>query len=260
MVLTRLLPARTVTPLEDTHPHWSGDRARPKLENLKTKRRLPKVATESSRDLNLIVILKQPSQANQRHQFEQTTIMNWKQSSGVNLIRHPDFEIGHPEVERGRRKEPAVCRRPRKFPAPIQDAVQINAANLRDDNRSNSTPPRSERKVIMNLEPEWTVYRTRFLVRARQLTEPLVFTDVLGREQSGRPGDYLVESSDGMKRITSQALFEDIYVPLAPTPQASAPLHTTPKVQARAIAERAPIVLARPVSRASPEDRARATA
>jgi hypothetical protein len=61
----------------------------------------------------------------------------------------------------------------------------------------------------------WTVYRTRFLVRARQLTEPLVFTDSLGREQSGEPGDYLVESSEGVKRITARILFEDIYVPLA---------------------------------------------
>ena len=66
----------------------------------------------------------------------------------------------------------------------------------------------------MNLQSDWNVYRTRFLVRARQLTEPLVFTDVLGREQSGRPGDYLVETSEGVRRITSQALFEDIYVPL----------------------------------------------
>ena len=70
----------------------------------------------------------------------------------------------------------------------------------------------------MNLESQWTVYRTRFLVRARQLTEPLVFTDALGREQSGRPGDYMVESSDGIRRITAQAIFEDIYVPLASTP------------------------------------------
>jgi len=65
-----------------------------------------------------------------------------------------------------------------------------------------------------NLENQWTVYRTRFLVRARQLTEPLVFTDSLGREQSGRPGDYLVETAEGVKRITSRAIFEDIYVPL----------------------------------------------
>ncbi len=66
----------------------------------------------------------------------------------------------------------------------------------------------------MKLESPWTVYRTRFLVRARQLTEALVFTDALGREQSGRAGDYLVETSEGMLRITSQAVFEDIYVPL----------------------------------------------
>ena len=87
----------------------------------------------------------------------------------------------------------------------------------------------------MNLQSDWNVYRTRFLVRARQLTEPLVFTVVLGREQSGRPGDYLVETSEGVRRITSQALFEDIYVPLLqhesgrpdvanrPTTQAAAP-------------------------------------
>jgi len=94
----------------------------------------------------------------------------------------------------------------------------------------------------MNSDHQWTVYRTRFLVRARQLTEPLIFTDVLGREQSGRPGDYLVESSDGIRRITSRAIFEDIYVPLVQ--------HSG-----------APGVLARPVTRASPEDsRMRATA
>lgn len=97
------------------------------------------------------------------------------------------------------------------------------------------------KESIMNIEGQWIVYRTRFLVRARQLTEPLVFTDALGREQSGRPGDYVVESSDGMRRVTSQALFEDIYVPLA---QLSG----------------APDLLARPVIRASPEDRSRATA
>ncbi len=93
----------------------------------------------------------------------------------------------------------------------------------------------------MNSESQWIVYRTRFLVRARQLTEPLAFTDALGREQSGRPGDYLVESCGGIMRITTRALFEDIYVPLAP-PQG------------------VPAVFSRPVTRASPEDRTRATA
>ena len=68
----------------------------------------------------------------------------------------------------------------------------------------------------MPQEDQWTIYRTRFLVRARQLTEPLTFTDPLGREQSGQTGDYLVESSDGMRRIISCALFEDIYVALDP--------------------------------------------
>jgi len=93
----------------------------------------------------------------------------------------------------------------------------------------------------MNTESPWNIYRTRFLVRARQLTEPLVFTDALGREQSGRPGDYLVESSDGVRRITTQTLFEDIYVPLAQPHGALG-------------------VLARPVTRVVPEDRTRATA
>jgi hypothetical protein len=61
----------------------------------------------------------------------------------------------------------------------------------------------------------WNLYRTRFLVRARQLTEPLSFRDALGREHSGQPGDYLVESGQGMLRITAKAIFEDIYVPLS---------------------------------------------
>ena len=98
-------------------------------------------------------------------------------------------------------------------------------------------------------EPErWAVYRTRFVVRARQLTEPLVFIDALGREQSGRTGDYLVETAEGLKRITTKALFEDIYVRLAQDLVQDLPQ------------EREPVVLGRPVSRASPENRARASA
>lgn len=68
----------------------------------------------------------------------------------------------------------------------------------------------------MSPKNPWKIYRTRFLVRARQLTEPLTFIDSFGREHSGQVGDYLVEFSDGIRRITTQALFEDIYVPLAP--------------------------------------------
>ncbi len=92
----------------------------------------------------------------------------------------------------------------------------------------------------MDLVTQWTVYRTRFVVRARQLTEPLIFTDALGREQCGRAGDYLVETSEGLRRITTKALFEDIYVPL--------------------VQDVAPDALVRPVSRASPADRPRAIA
>jgi hypothetical protein len=75
--------------------------------------------------------------------------------------------------------------------------------------------PKGECKVEKSAT-EWKVYRTRFLIRARQLTEPLAFVDVLGREHCGKPGDYLVESSDGMRRIASREIFEDVYVPMGP--------------------------------------------
>ena len=61
---------------------------------------------------------------------------------------------------------------------------------------------------------EWTTYRTRFLITAKQLDEPLRFVDAIGREHSGQPGDYLVQSSDGSLRIAPREIFEDIYVPM----------------------------------------------
>jgi hypothetical protein len=67
----------------------------------------------------------------------------------------------------------------------------------------------------MKAKTPWVTYRTRFLVKARQLTASLTFTDALGRQHSGRKGDYLVESSDGVLRIAPRQIFEDIYVPLA---------------------------------------------
>ena len=76
----------------------------------------------------------------------------------------------------------------------------------------NSPPPKGEK--LMNMESDWTVYRTRFVVRARQLTDSLIFTDALGREQSGQAGDYLVEIFDGLLSIIPRKFFEDIYVPL----------------------------------------------
>jgi hypothetical protein len=61
---------------------------------------------------------------------------------------------------------------------------------------------------------EWTTYRTRFLIKARQLEEPLAFIDCLGREHAGQAGDYLVQTSDGAWRITPREIFEDVYVPI----------------------------------------------
>ena len=59
---------------------------------------------------------------------------------------------------------------------------------------------------------DWKIYRTRYLVRARQLTEATVVPDEIGRLQAGKPGDYLVECTDGSRRISPRHVFEDIYV------------------------------------------------
>jgi hypothetical protein len=61
---------------------------------------------------------------------------------------------------------------------------------------------------------QWKTYRTRFLVKAKQLNSSLSFVDPLGRQHSGRRGDYLVESSDGVISIAPRQIFEDIYVPM----------------------------------------------
>jgi hypothetical protein len=61
---------------------------------------------------------------------------------------------------------------------------------------------------------DWKTYRTRFLVKAKQLSSNLTFVDPLGRQHAGRKGDYLVES-DGMLRIAPRQIFEDIYVAIA---------------------------------------------
>jgi hypothetical protein len=61
---------------------------------------------------------------------------------------------------------------------------------------------------------QWKTYRTRFLVKAKQLSSSLSFTDHLGRQHAGRKGDYLVESCDGVLTITPRQIFEDVYVPM----------------------------------------------
>jgi hypothetical protein len=62
---------------------------------------------------------------------------------------------------------------------------------------------------------EWKTYRTRFLIKAKQLSSNLSFVDALGRQHSGRKGDYLVESSDGVISIAPRQIFEDIYVAMS---------------------------------------------
>jgi len=79
---------------------------------------------------------------------------------------------------------------------------------------------------------EWTTYRTRFLINAKQLETPLTFVDAIGREHSGQKGDYLVQSSDGSQRIAPREIFEDIYVPMAQAGE-SWPVMTRPTVAPR---------------------------
>ena len=59
------------------------------------------------------------------------------------------------------------------------------------------------------MSDEWNTYRTKFLVRAQQLAEPMTFTDVLGREHHGEAGDYLVQSPHGL-RVAPREVFEDV--------------------------------------------------
>jgi hypothetical protein len=68
---------------------------------------------------------------------------------------------------------------------------------------------------------QWKTYRTRFLVKAKQLSASLSFVDPLGRQHSGRKGDYLVESSDGVISIAPRQIFEDIYVAISPSEKTS---------------------------------------
>jgi hypothetical protein len=67
-------------------------------------------------------------------------------------------------------------------------------------------------ELVKKSSTEWNIYRTRFLVKAKQLTQPMSFIDPLGREHSGRAGDYLVEWSDGSRRVAPRQIFEDVYV------------------------------------------------
>ncbi len=81
---------------------------------------------------------------------------------------------------------------------------------------------------MRKVDSGWQTYRTRFLIRAKQLTEPLMFVDALGHEHNGHVGDYLVESSDGTCRVAPREIFEDIYVPMGPKPASWPPRSDVP--------------------------------
>jgi hypothetical protein len=83
---------------------------------------------------------------------------------------------------------------------------------------------------------EWKTYRTRFLIKAKQLSSALSFVDHLGRQHCGRKGDYLVESSDGVLSIAPRRIFEDIYVPMSlSTSLATEPAGTDPSLNESAL-------------------------
>lgn len=93
---------------------------------------------------------------------------------------------------------------------------------------------------MSNLATEWNIYRTRFLVRAKQLTQPISFIDALGREHHGQAGDYLVEWSDGSRRVAPRKIFEDVYVPMDPAAAETAGLRQPVGPLRRRPASRAP--------------------
>ena len=110
------------------------------------------------------------------------------------------------------------------------------------DHRKTITDKRA--MSIMKAENSWTTYRTRFLVKAKQLATSFTFTDALGRQHSGRKGDYLVEFSDGILRIASRELFEDIYVPIATDqfqPQPSSAIPVMPLPPPKSLQRRQPL-------------------
>jgi hypothetical protein len=82
----------------------------------------------------------------------------------------------------------------------------------------------------MTARNPWITHRTRFVVKAKQFTASLAFTDNFGPQHSGHKGDYLVESSDGVLRVAPRPIFEDICVPLMSTPEETSNHPRTPTV------------------------------
>ena len=115
---------------------------------------------------------------------------------------------------------------------------------------------------------EWKTYRTRFLIKAKQLNSALSFTDPLGRTHCGRKGDYLVESCEGVLSITPRQIFEDIYVTMPGCEASTANEKTPERVLARRMNDdialparlddfEEPVTLPQPSARARHDDVAR---
>jgi hypothetical protein len=92
----------------------------------------------------------------------------------------------------------------------IKNFVRSGRASVRNRNQASRQFTQSGRRHMKS--EQWKSYRTRFLVKAKQLSSSLSFVDHLGRQHCGRKGDYLVESSDGVLSIAPRRIFEDIYV------------------------------------------------
>ena len=98
---------------------------------------------------------------------------------------------------------------------------------------------------MKNTAAEWQIYRTRFLIKAKPLTQPMSFIDTLGREQHGQPGDYLIESSDGSRSIQRREIFEDVYVAMGPAdaiPSACQKDVSSPELRQRPITRAVPLI------------------
>ena len=83
---------------------------------------------------------------------------------------------------------------------------------------------------VRKVESGWQTYRTRFLIKAKQLTQSVMFVDALGHEHSGCVGDYIVETSDGTRRVAPREIFEDVYVPMGPRQPGQRPPRPTPVI------------------------------
>jgi hypothetical protein len=100
----------------------------------------------------------------------------------------------------------------KRSPSALKTSKGIHEKLATSNCNSIKTSPSPKGDLMHTDDSQWKVYRTRFLVKAKQLTEPFSFINGLGYKHSGKPGDYLVEWSYGVKSILPRRFFEDVYV------------------------------------------------